>query len=189
MPALPAELQSYRAELLRLSEEVRMLGAGLSEAQWHWTPDPARWSIAQCIDHLNTIHTLLLPRLSEAMRRARERGYLGRGRFRYNWFDRMFIDALQPDARPNMRAPALYRPQARPPDGDLLPRFDALQQELIATVEAADGLDLRRIKVASPVSALLRISLGAWFAAIVAHQWNHLRQAQRVREESGFPSS
>jgi hypothetical protein len=44
-----------------------------------------------------------------------------------------------------------------------------------------------RARVVSPVTRLLRFSLGAWFAATVAHGWNHLRQAQRVRADPRFP--
>jgi hypothetical protein len=50
-------------------------------------------------------------------------------------------------------------------------------------LERADGLDLRRVKVATPISRFLKMSLGAMFAQIAAHERRHLEQARRVREK------
>jgi hypothetical protein len=50
-------------------------------------------------------------------------------------------------------------------------------------LERADGLDLRRIKVATPISRFLKMSLGMMFAQAAAHEQRHLMQARRVREQ------
>lgn len=66
--------------------------------------------------------------------------------------------------------------------------FSALQSRLVGCVERSDGLDLRRVKVASPVSRLVRVSLGAWFAALIVHEQNHIAQAGRVYHHPNFPN-
>ncbi len=47
----------------------------------------------------------------------------------------------------------------------------------------AEGIDLARVKVRSPVLWLLRLSLGQWFALIAGHQKRHLWQAGQVKRE------
>jgi hypothetical protein len=54
---------------------------------------------------------------------------------------------------------------------------------LLHQLARADGLDLRRVKVATPISRFLKMSLGAMFAQIAAHESRHLDQAWRVREK------
>ena len=49
-------------------------------------------------------------------------------------------------------------------------------------IERADGLDLRRVKVPTPISRLLKLSLGATIAQAAAHERRHMAQARRVRE-------
>jgi hypothetical protein len=50
-------------------------------------------------------------------------------------------------------------------------------------MERAEGLDLARIKVATPISRFLKISLGAMFEQAAAHERRHIEQARRVREK------
>lgn len=50
-------------------------------------------------------------------------------------------------------------------------------------LRSADGLDLARIKVTSPVTRLLRLSLGQWLAGLAGHQRRHLWQARQVKTE------
>ncbi len=50
----------------------------------------------------------------------------------------------------------------------------------------ADGLDLARVRVISPVSRCFRLPLGAYFAFVMAHDRRHLWQARQVRTLPGF---
>ena len=89
---------------------------------------------------------------------------------------------MQPASRGTLSTPSVFEPQEA---GTLYPletinEFCGLQDQFSSCVVAADGLDLRRIRVPSPAFPLLRISLGAWFEATLAHEKRHLKQAQRV---------
>jgi hypothetical protein len=52
----------------------------------------------------------------------------------------------------------------------------------------AEGLDLARVKVPTPISRLLKLSLGMTLAQAAAHERRHLEQARRVRENPRFPA-
>jgi hypothetical protein len=58
-----------------------------------------------------------------------------------------------------------------------------LQSQLTLLAQSADGLDLARIKVPTPISRLIRLSLGMTFAQVAAHERRHLDQAWRVRKQ------
>ena len=66
--------------------------------------------------------------------------------------------------------------------------FDAYTERFIAVCEAADGLDLARIKVRSPFLKLLRLPLGAFLDAMGLHAIRHVQQAERVTQHPAFPA-
>jgi hypothetical protein len=146
-------------------------------------PGEERWSAGECIDHLVVIGELLLPRIDEAIRSGRENRWFATGPFRYSWPGRMFIESLQPGSRLRIKTQREYVPARFHSQPELLRRFTAMQEGLIRSVAEASGLDLVRIKVASPASRLIRFSLGVWFASTVAHERRHCAQAARVLSE------
>ena len=108
--------------------------------------------------------------------------------FRYGWLGNWFVRAMGDDRLPprnRLRAPRLYqpRPWANPTIGEAVQEFAALQDDFIAIVQAADGLDLARIKIASPITRLLRLSLGQWLNGLSGHQRRHIWQAAQVKKE------
>ncbi len=181
------ELSRYREQLTGILKRVENLLVPLDDRKVSWRPGPDRWSVGECIQHLSVIASLLVPRMEEAIRRGRSNGLLGPGPFEYSWPGRMFVESLQPSPRIKIRTMRMYTPRRGVPKDEVASRFAALQGELLRIVEAASGLDLARIKVASPANRLLRFSLGIWLAASVAHEQRHLEQAIRVTREKDFP--
>jgi hypothetical protein len=60
--------------------------------------------------------------------------------------------------------------------------------QYVDRLRQANGLDLSRSKVRSPVASWLYFPLGIGFAATIAHEQRHLWQARQVMREPGFPS-
>jgi hypothetical protein len=185
----PRPLSPYMAQLIERSEAARVrareLVDGLGEAEFNWTGSPRSWSMAQCFDHLCRIGEALLTPLQRAADRAQEKGWTSTEPPRYGYFSRAFIRATGPLDRPKARpmpTQRMYTPSGSKRLGEMLARFDHLQDELQALARRTDGLDLVRPKVRSPALPLVRLSLGAWLESLVGHQERHLAQAARVRE-------
>ena len=71
---------------------------------------------------------------------------------------------------------------------DVLTEWEASHARLEEVVRQADGLDLERIKVPSPVTNLIKYNLGMAFWIQTAHDRRHLWQAREVRNHPGFPA-
>jgi hypothetical protein len=65
--------------------------------------------------------------------------------------------------------------------------FRAYQVQYVDRLRQANGLDLARARVRSPVATWIQVPLGTGFAAMTAHERRHLWQARRVIEAPGFP--
>ena len=85
--------------------------------------------------------------------------------------------------RDPLPAPGRFVPLHGQPVTAVLPTFLHAQDQFTLQLERADGLDLRHVKVATPISLFLRMSLGMMFAQVAAHERRHLAQARRVQEK------
>lgn len=175
------ELAAYRDQFARIKNDVHALAEGLDRAAFNALPAPGAWSVGQCLHHLYVAGAQLAPRLEAALDRARRNGVFGEGPFGYGFVGRLFIHATGPDTRLKIPAPGSYRPSTDLAPDVIVPEFASLQDRFAAAARRADGLDLARIKVASPVTNLLRLNVSAWFAATLAHEERHLAQARRAR--------
>jgi hypothetical protein len=184
---LHPQLQDWKREFESIKHEAQDLVAGLTQTQFTWHPEPGRWSVAECLDHLNVIGYQLLPKMDEAIQAARTRGLQGSGPYELGWIGRWFRDSQEPPVRRKFRTVKSYAPKPVRTQDEVVPPFLNLQDEIIGRLEQADGLDLARIRLSSPAMKLLRMNLAAWFAGTASHERRHLWQAQQVKESPGFP--
>ena len=178
-----SELEGYRQQFQLIADEGAELAAGLNEADFNWRPGPHQWSIEECLAHLISVGDREVLALEDAIRRGKERGLTSQRPFSPGPIERFILGMTEPPVRHPMSAPLRFRPLHGQPVTAVLPTFLHLQSQLMARAEAAEGLDLRKVKVATPVSRWLRLSLGAMFAQIAAHERRHLEQARRVRRQ------
>ncbi|MBM3779949.1 MAG: DinB family protein [Acidimicrobiia bacterium] len=186
---LAPELEAFRQEFGRLSAEVEALAGALSDEQFNWRPAPERWSVAQCIEHLNATARAYQPMLDDGISEAIRRGLYGSGPFRYSLIGRLFVRSLEPPAKRRFRAPPPFQPPPERARSQSVPAFKAYQTQYVDRLRQANGLDLARARVRSPVAAWLRLPLGSAFLAMLAHERRHLWQARQVIESPGFPIS
>ena len=176
------QLEDYRSQFIDLKEEATTLVADVDPATLQARPDADTWAAVQCIDHLNTAGWLLLRSHETTIQRAQNEGPFGEPPFTYGFVSRWFVYVMKPSSGWTFDAPSLFEPEA--PNtlypNEVVDEFLALQDELAEHVEATEGLDLRRLRLSSPAIPLLRISLGAWFEATLAHERRHLLQARHV---------
>lgn len=187
----PDPFQHYRDLFFDRKHEAERLTDGVPDDVLRARPSPEAWSVAECLDHLNTAGWMLLERMEPIMAEAHRTGPFGEPPFEYGIISRLFVRAMEPDAFLTFSSPSVYEPE---PPATLHPReivveFLALQDDLAGCIAQARGLDLRRIRVASPAVPLLRISLGAWFEAAEAHERRHLAQAQRALDAVQSPET
>ncbi len=176
------QLDDYRSGFVDLKEEATALVDDADTDLLAARPDPETWSVLQCIDHLNTAGWLLVRSMEDAIHRGQDEGPYGEPPFEYGFMSRWFVRTMKPSSGWAFEAPSVFEPEA---SGTLYPgeateEFLALQDRFSECVVDAQDLDLRRLRLPSPAIPLLRISLGAWFEATLAHEQRHLDQARRV---------
>jgi hypothetical protein len=177
------EIEQYCKEFDQIGRQAEALTEGLNEEKFNWRPQPGQWSIEECLAHLLIAGNWEIQAIEDAIGHAKAHGLNGSGPFRFGVLERYVVRKTEPPVKRKFSAPRRFRPLHEQPVTAVLPSFLHLQSQLALLAQSAEGLDLARIKVATPISRLIRLSLGMTFAQVAAHERRHLDQAWRVRKQ------
>lgn len=171
-------------------DRCHRIAAATPDERWAIRRDPDRWSVAECVAHLNLTGERYVALLTEAFlahppvqpppRRYR-RDPLG-------WLMGLAVGPL-----PRIAGRRLGRVATSAdfvPGGDLgrevvMRTFDALQDEQVRLVREADGRPLGVIRIASPFAARVHYNAYSCLAMLPRHQQRHLEQAEEVWRAGG----
>jgi hypothetical protein len=158
--------------------------------QFNWRASSDKWSVAECLVHLNVTAYEVLKKLRTAIDPARDQGLTGGvAEIAPGWFSRWFIGQMEPPPKRAFKAPAVFRvvPGSSYEKARVMGDFVAVGAKWQECIQLSRGLDLERVKVVSAASSLIKLPLGATFLVQTAHERRHLWQAAQVIKVPGFP--
>lgn len=177
--------------LLKDAKEVKRasetLFSSLSPEQLTWKPNRKSWSILECYDHLLVTNQLYLPKIKGAIEKAEQSPENGVVPFKPSFFARLFIRSLKPGSGFKIKTFKVFKPKNGATNLEIPSQFLSQQDELIALLKRADECDVNAVRFSSPVSKLIRFSLGEGLSVVVVHEQRHLLQAQNLQLMTDFP--
>jgi hypothetical protein len=180
------QLRSILDQFDRAQARLHVFADHLPDARWAERADPARWSVAECVAHLNLTSRAYLPLLHEALEEVAQRDEPPPDRYRRDRVGWILSLLMGPVPRiGGLRIGAVKTIPAFVPEGDfpraqLLADFDRLQKEQSELVRVADGRPIHLVWVTSPFDERLRYNLYSTFVILPKHQLRHVVQAERV---------
>lgn len=179
---LHPQLQAIADEFHFASARLHALANSLRDDRWRLRSDPARWSPAECVAHLNLTGAAYAEILQGAI--ASVPRPVTRGprppRYRRDLLGWLLWKTMPPPVRFRMKTVAKFIPEAVAPKERLVAEFERWQEVQLGALAAADGLPLDEIRVVSPFSARVRYNLYSCFSLLPSHQHRHLWQAEQV---------
>jgi len=164
---------------------------GLTPEQLTQRPEPDKWSIAECLAHLNVTAATIQPILAKGIERGKRDELFGKGPFNLGPKGSFLVWLAEPPPKVRIRAPKSVAPPVAIADpAKLLPEFMRVQDECMRLITEAEGLNQAKIKV-GPRFSPFRCRLCASFPWMMAHQRRHLLQAENVKKKivSAAPTS
>jgi len=138
--------------------------------------------MAECLVHLNLSSKPYFPVWREAFADARDRQLFSDGPFKMDFWGRMLFWTLEPPPKFRFSAPRNFQPGDIGAPEQVLASFLKTQENVLASLAAAKGLALDRLKIISPFARQVRYSVWSSFVVTAAHQRRHLWQAERVAD-------
>jgi len=150
-------------------------------------PAPDKWSVAQCLDHLNAYSRFYIPAVEKAIQ-GKLTGSLPPAPspvFKSGWLGNYFTKMMAPkaDGLPGMKmqAPKAYRPLADLDAKKVVLEFIEWQERMKSLLEQAKLVNLQGIKIPTTLGNWLKFSLGDTFRFVIAHEQRHMLQALRAK--------
>lgn len=174
------QLQALADEFHFATARLHALVATVPAERWPVRRDPDRWSVAECVVHLNLTGAAYEEILREALTRDPRPATPFTGRYRRDFFGWLLWKSQPPPVRVKTKTIARFIPESTAPVPRLIAEFERLQAMQLGFLAQADGLDLGAIRVTSPFSEKVRYNLYSCFSILPAHQHRHLWQAEQV---------
>lgn len=179
------QLDAIRADFGTAQERLHALAARTTADQWARRADPNRWSVAECVGHLNLTGEAFVPILALAVTEARQLTGPTPRRYRRDPLGWFLWRLLDPSVRLRFPTTTKFIPTATERPEVMLAEFDRLQAEQVRYLEEADGRPLGQVRVDSPFSPGRTYNLYSCFTILARHQLRHLRQAEQVWGSAG----
>jgi len=182
-------LADVKSGLEEISREAQATFGDLDAQQLNWRPDAARWSVAQCFDHLLTANQLMLHAAEVALTDAAPRTVWQRLPVLPRIFGRMLVCSQAPGSTRKFTAPSRAQPATSEIGANIIERFVEQHRHAAILVQALDEREAARAIMTSPFIRVVTYSVLDGWRLIFAHDRRHIEQARGVTQSPGFPGS
>lgn len=135
------------------------------------------WSIAQCLDHLNSYGHYYLPRMREKLRIAPS---VEKEDFTSTWLGAYFAKVMDPETgKRKFKAFKGHIPPSNLNSAAVVSEFIRQQEELLYLLRESISKDLDKIRIPVSIVPFIRMKIGDVFQFLVAHDERHMQQAKR----------
>ncbi|UYZ63083.1 DinB family protein [Hymenobacter weizhouensis] len=179
-------LDTLAAELRQVQDVTSRRFRPLTDDQLNRGPGPGKWSVGQCLEHLNIVGGLYLPVMSRKIKTARERGSRPAELVKHGFIGQKMTEAMRvPSSQKALKSPQQYAPS-----GSRLPRtvvevFSRQLDELGNLMEQARHINANAVRIPNPIIPLLLPRLTDALELVVEHIKRHVAQAERVLDGQG----
>lgn len=143
-------------------------------------PGPGRWNALECYEHMVRYGSVYIAYFEEALLKARP--VQGRPAHRPGLIGGYSARSMEPQevgVRMAMRTFASMDPMGTEPDTQVVDRFIAQQEALLALLAKAEGVDIDRVKCRTTIK-WLRFKLSDALHFYTNHARRHQLQAERA---------
>ncbi len=134
------------------------------------------WSIAQCLDHLNSYGHFYLPQINKALNKNTSKDF--NSTFKSSWLGKYFTQMMLPGSGKKYKAFKKHIPEKNLDAYAVVAEFIHQQELLLTYLKTARHKNLdARIPIS--ISPFIKLKLGDVFQFMIAHNERHLAQAKR----------
>lgn len=144
--------------------------------------DDEKWSILECLEHLNRYGDYYLPELEKAI--TAKKAHEGDLKFRSGVLGNYFANLMKVKngKMVKMRTPSDKNPAGSALNDVTIDRFIKQQEMLKSILERARTADMTKTKVPISLAKFMKLRLGDTFRFFTYHIERHIMQAEKVLE-------
>ncbi len=175
-------IQELEQDVRDIIRQVEQEFQPLTREQLHWVPAPGKWSINDCLEHLNIYSRYYQPRMRKEVQKG---GTQSQPTFAAGYFGEMMM-MMKPLPDGTIRRPmstmGSYNPAKQTQQNELaLQEFLGHMNDLLDLLKLARTVNLEKHRITSTLGPILRFKLGDTYRFHIAHTQRHILQARNVK--------
>lgn len=136
------------------------------------------WSIAQCLEHLNTYGAYYLPLFEKSLAASQED--LSVEIIKSTWLGKLAIDSMNPEkGKKKFKAMKGHIPEVALDAKAVVAEFINQQEQLLQILRAAKTKNIQKIKIPISIAKFLKLHLADALQFLIIHNQRHIQQANR----------
>lgn len=151
----------------------------LTDEQLNQREDDDRWSVLECLEHLNRYGYYYLPEITKTIATAATSS--ASMKFTSGWMGNKMALSLQPgDEGTKMKTFKNMNPIGSQLNRKVIDIFIAQQEETLNLLERCRTVNLSKLKTGITLTKFIRLRLGDTLRVVIYHNQRHVEQAERV---------
>ncbi|GAB3169292.1 DinB family protein [Telluribacter humicola] len=163
-------------------EKATRIYQNLPEEQLLQPASDGGWSVAQCLEHLNSYGRYYIPAVQQAIEASPAEYKQPTLYFRSGYLGSYFTNLMHAQNSRKYKAMKGHIPLPALNGAQVVAEFIEQQEQWLQLLRQAEQLNLNKIKVPISITRLVKLNLGDTFAFVKAHDERHIQQANRVLE-------
>lgn len=164
-------------EIINRAEKLRNINAENLLFRYHHHS----WNILECLEHLNLYGNFYLPQIEKALNNSESKFD---HEFKSGFLGSYFAKSMLPKEKANkMKTFKSKNPFNLNLNKSVIDNFIKQQLQFIDLLNKSRGVSLKKIKVATSISSLIKLNLGDTFQFIINHNLRHLNQIDKICEQ------
>ena len=155
----------------------------LTPKQLTWQPAPGKWSIMQCLEHMNRTTRHYLQKIDPSNAKKAEGDNEFKPGFMGGFLAKGF--AQIPPKRKFKTSKKFYPANDMNPQ-EVLKDFISLNEKMNQRMESLAGTDLNKNKIPSPAFSFMKFRFGDVLNMDAKHTARHLNQVENIMKAEGF---
>ena len=152
----------------------------LSEEELNHKENIEKWSILECIEHLNLYGEFYNPEIRKRIETSNSKPSKI---FKSGVIGNYFVNTMRPKKKLNkMKTFKDKNPLGSRLNVEVIDRFIGQQKDFLDLIEMSKNINLTKTKTSISISKLIKLRLGDTFRFIIAHNERHLIQAENTRK-------
>ncbi|MCW1962651.1 DinB family protein [Chryseobacterium viscerum] len=172
--ALLNELKDRTSQHLEYAQTLTLK----TEEELNFRTSQDSWSTLECLEHLNRYGNFYIPEISRNISSA---GKSPQPYFKPGILGNYFAKSMLPKEKLNkMKTLKTMNPIHSKLNKDVVDTFIKQQERMLELLEAAQDVDLEKIKTSISISKLIKLKLGDTFRFVIYHNLRHIGQIKRI---------
>ena len=148
----------------------------------NWKPTAEKWSVLECLEHLNRYGDFYIPEIENRIRNASK--ITGETTFKSGVLGNYFSNSMLPKEKLNkMNTFKSMNPVGSDLNISTLQKFIRQQKQILDLLNQARQVDLTKTKTAISISKWIKLRLGDTFRVVIYHNQRHIVQANKVLKQ------